>query len=70
MNDDIHERCERLESHLAHLERQFEELNEVVIEQGRAIKRLTSLHQRLSESVENAESDRIRATNPKPPHYQ
>lgn len=70
MNDDLPERLARLESHLTHLERQFEELNEVVIEQARTIKRLTALQQQLSESVENAELDRIRATNSKPPHYQ
>ncbi len=70
MNDDSAARLERIETHLAHLERQFEELNQVVIEQGRALKRLASLQQRLSECVENAELDRIRSTNPKPPHYQ
>lgn len=70
MNDDSSERLERIESNLAHLERQVEELNQIIIEQGRTIRRLTTQQQRLSESVENAELDRIRATNPKPPHYQ
>lgn len=64
------ERLERVESHLAHLERQFEELDQVVIEHGRLLKRLLAQQQRLAETVENTELDRIKSTNPKPPHYQ
>ena len=60
----------RIESSLAHLERQFEELNEVIIEQGRVLKRLMAQQQRIAETVEKEELDRIRSTNPKPPHYQ
>jgi uncharacterized coiled-coil protein SlyX len=61
---------QRLESHVAHLERQYEELNQVIIEQGRAIKKLQTHQQRIAESIETAELDRIKATNAKPPHYQ
>ncbi|MCC6233401.1 MAG: SlyX family protein [Verrucomicrobiales bacterium] len=64
------ERLTRIEAHLAHLERQNEALNEVVIEQSRTLTRLTAQLRRITESVENAERERIAATNPKPPHYQ
>jgi uncharacterized coiled-coil protein SlyX len=70
MNEPLSERLEKIEATLAHLERQYDELNQVVIEQARLIKRLTAQQQRLSETVENEEGERIRATDPKPPHYQ
>lgn len=70
MNDDHSPRLERIESTLAHLERQFEELNQVVIDQARIIKRLQSQQQRIAETVENSELERIKGTNSKPPHYQ
>ena len=70
MDSELSERLERLESHVAHLERQYEELNAVVIEQGAAIKKLQSAQQRIAETVEIAELDRIKATNARPPHYQ
>lgn len=64
------ERIERLESHLAHLERQYDELNQVIIAQARQLKKLQTQTQRIAESVEVAEMERIKSTNPKPPHYQ
>ena len=71
MNDaELAARLERIESHLAHLEKHCEELNEVVIEQNATIKKLQTNLQRLAESTEASELERIRATNPKPPHYQ
>ena len=70
MDSELSERLERLESHVAHLERQYEELNGVVIEQGAVIKKLQSAQQRIVETVETAELDRIKATNARPPHYQ
>ena len=70
MNKELESRLERLESHLAHLERQHEELNGVVIEQGKAIKKLQSHQQRIAETVETTELERIKSTNIKPPHYQ
>lgn len=70
MDSELSERLERLESHVAHLERQYEELNGVVIEQGAVIKKLQSAQQRIAESVETAELDRIKSTNARPPHYQ
>ena len=70
MKSQITSRLDRLESHLAHVEKQVEELNAVVIDQARTIKRLQTLTGRLRDSVETTEIERIKSTNPKPPHYQ
>jgi len=45
-------------------------LNEVVINQGKQLARLNTHLRRLGQSVETIELERIRSTNPKPPHYQ
>ena len=63
-------RLEKIESHLAHLEHQYEQLNKVVIEQGRLLARLQKESAKVSHAVENIELERIRANNPKPPHYE
>jgi uncharacterized coiled-coil protein SlyX len=63
-------RLDRIESHLAHLEKQYEELNQVVIEQARIIARLQKEHAKVSTAVQTMEIDRISANNTKPPHYQ
>lgn len=68
--DDASERLAKIESHLAHLERQYEELNQVVIEQGRSLARLQKESAKVSDAVETMEIERIRANNTKPPHYQ
>lgn len=70
METELAERLQRLESSIAHLERQYEELNQVIIDQARVIKKLQGNQQRIAESVERAELDRIKSTNAKPPHYQ
>jgi uncharacterized coiled-coil protein SlyX len=64
------ERLEKLESNLLHLERQYEELNQVVIEQGKLLARLQRDSAKVSDAVQTIELERIRANNPKPPHYQ
>ena len=63
-------RLDLLESHLSHIEKQVEELNGVIINQARDIKRLQTITQRLRDSVETTEVERMKSTNPKPPHYQ
>ncbi len=68
MNEDLEQRLACIEGHLAHVERQNEELNAVVVEQGKTITKLQSIVRRISESVENTELDRIRADTSKPPH--
>jgi uncharacterized coiled-coil protein SlyX len=60
----------KIESHLAHLEHQYEELNRIVIEQGKALARLQKENARMSDTVQTIELERIRANNSKPPHYQ
>jgi len=70
MNNELSERLQRIETQIAHLEHQSEQLNEVVIEQGRIIKKLQAQQHRITESVEASELERVKATSPKPPHYQ
>lgn len=57
-----------LESHVAELERMVEELNRVVVQQTKTIQRLQSQHREISDWMQTAELERIRANNPKPPH--
>lgn len=70
MDPELAKRLDRLESNVTHLERQYEELNQVVIEQAKVIRKLQSNQQRLADTVETAELERIKSTNAKPPHYQ
>ena len=60
------ERLERIESHVAHLERLCDELNTVVTQQARELERRKRQAARRSESLEGVESERIKATNAKP----
>jgi uncharacterized coiled-coil protein SlyX len=69
MDKDLATRLERIEANLAHLEHLCDQLNEVILEQGRQLARLTTLQQRISHTVETIELDRIKSTNQKPPHY-
>lgn len=64
------DRLEKIESQLAFLERQYDELNSVVIAQGRALSKIQAELSRASEALATAELERIRANNQKPPHYQ
>lgn len=63
-------RLERLEAHVAHLERQCDELNQVIIEQGRMLRSLQAGQRRMAETLETQELERIRTHVTKPPHYQ
>jgi uncharacterized coiled-coil protein SlyX len=67
---DQSDRILNLETHVAQLERQVEQLNEVLFEQSRDLDRLRKNVNKLVDSVENAEMERIKSTNQKPPHYQ
>ena len=68
MNDETSQRMERMEAHIAHLERQVEQLNEVIIEQGKLVERLKKEVQRQSSVLQTMELERIKSNNPKPPH--
>ena len=70
MTDESSQRMERLEASVAHLEHQVEQLNGVIIEQGKLLERLKKEVQRQSTAMQTRELDRIKANNPKPPHYQ
>ena len=70
MNDENSRRLERIEASVTHLEHQLEQLNGVIIEQGKLVEQLKKQVQRQSATLESIELDRIKATNAKPPHYQ
>lgn len=70
MPDEHSERMDRLESHLAHLEHQVEQLNGVVIEQGKLLDRLRKEVQRQSGVMQTLELERMKSNVEKPPHYQ
>ena len=64
------QRMEKLESHVAHLEHQVEQLNEVVVEQGKLLDKLKKEIQRQSGSLQTLELESVRSNVQKPPHYQ
>ena len=64
------ERIEKLEGHVAHLERLIDQLNEVIIQQSQELDRLKKQVGRVSQSLQSAELDRIKSVDTKPPHYQ
>ena len=70
MADENSIRVEKLETHIAHLEHQVEQLNGVVIEQGKLLDRLKKEAQRQSAAMQTLELERIKSTQQKPPHYQ
>ena len=70
MNNDLSQRLEKIEAHVAHLEHQAEQLNGVIIEQGKLVEQMRKQLQRQSATLEAIELERIKATNAKPPHYQ
>ena len=70
MNDDTSVRFAKMESNLAHLEHQVEQLNGVVIDQGKLLERLKKEVLRQSTAMESLELERIKGNITKPPHYQ
>jgi uncharacterized coiled-coil protein SlyX len=62
-------RLDRAEAALAHLERNFDALNSVVIDQGKLIARLQRQLETLGETMRAQDGDRIAPHNQKPPHY-
>jgi SlyX protein len=69
MSDETAQRFEKLEANIAHLEHQVEQLNEVIIEQGKLVDRLKKEVQRNSTAMETMELERIKSNITKPPHY-
>lgn len=70
MADENSPRIEKLESNLAHLEHQVEQLNAVIVEQVKLLERLKKEVQRQSTAMQSLELERIQSNNQKPPHYQ
>jgi len=70
MPDDNSQRMDKLESHLAHLEHQVEQLNGVVIEQGKLLDWIRKETQRQSGAMQMLELERMKSNVQKPPHYQ
>jgi uncharacterized coiled-coil protein SlyX len=70
MDQDLSVRLERIESNMAHLERLCEQLNEVLLDHSKQLTKVAAQQQRISETLEGMERERISATNPKPPHYK
>lgn len=58
-----------LERRITYLEKYIDELNDVVIEQGRALSKLSLELQTMRDKSENSPVDPARAGNEKPPHY-
>ena len=69
MPDEISRRFEKIEAHVAHLEHQVEQLNEVVTSQGKLVEQLKKQVQRQSGVLETLELENIRNNNPRPPHH-
>jgi SlyX protein len=70
MNPETSQRLERLEANVAHLEHQVEQLNGVLIQQGKLVEHLKKQAQAQSATMETLELERIKTTSTKPPHYQ
>ena len=70
MNEEERQRWERVEANMAHLEHQVEQMNAVLIQQGRVVDLLKKQLQRQSQVLEGIELERIKANQTKPPHYQ
>ena len=58
-----------LEKRITYLEKYVDELNEVVIEQGRLLARLRNELQTMRDKSENSPVDPSRSASEKPPHY-
>ncbi len=70
MSDPIAKRLVKLESNVAHLEHLCEQLNQVVVAQGKQLARLQAQQEQAGKTLATIELERIKANNPKPPHYQ
>jgi uncharacterized coiled-coil protein SlyX len=70
LNDEnLSARLARTEAALAHLERNYDGLNAVVIDQGRQLARLLKRLEELGQAFQAQEPDRMLPHNQKPPHY-
>ncbi len=69
MADVSETRLEQVESTLAHLEHQYDQLNQIVIRQEKQLARLSSIIDRVDNTLRDFEINQVRDNNTKPPHY-
>lgn len=69
MDENTEERLHRIESSLAHLEHQYDQLNQIVIQQEKLLGRLQSMVDRVDGTLREFELNQARDNNAKPPHY-
>jgi uncharacterized coiled-coil protein SlyX len=67
--EELLQRMDQLEAHVAHLERQADELNGVMVEQAKLLARLQKNLGAVTEVIESAEKERLHQSREKPPHY-
>ncbi|HIG30066.1 MAG TPA: hypothetical protein EYQ50_20630 [Verrucomicrobiales bacterium] len=70
MPQEEEDRLIQFESALAHLENQNDQLNKIVMEQGKILYRLESRQEKLIEALRDLHQDKISRDSRKPPHYQ
>lgn len=63
------DRLARVEASLAHAERQIDELNAVLVEQGRELTRLRKRLEQVGETIAAQELERVQGLQQKPPHW-
>jgi uncharacterized coiled-coil protein SlyX len=69
MSDSNDERLVKIESSLAHLEQLAESLNETVIEQSKALRRLTQQMEQIQERAAEEDMKAAKENITKPPHH-
>lgn len=69
MDAETESRLEQLESTVAHLEHQYDQLNRIVIEQEKQLSRLKNVIDRMDNTLRDFELNQVRENNSKPPHY-
>lgn len=69
MAADDEQRIHKLESDVAHLEHQYDELNKIVVRQEKQIARLQAVVERVDNTMRDQEMNQTRDHNTKPPHY-
>lgn len=69
MDETTDERFQSIESSLAHLEHQYDQLNRIVIQQEKLLGRLQTVVDRVDGTLREFELNQVRENNTKPPHY-
>lgn len=67
--EELQGHVEKLELHVAHLERQTDEMNSVLFEQSQHLARIQKILSAMNSVIESVEKDRLSHSREKPPHY-